>query len=113
MLELCRILPIAMFWRRSHKSRHRIGHIRPLSLLTLSAPLGSSHNHDLFPPRAATTMAKTRSFPFMDPSLWNHFPPRLRSSILPTPFSFVSLALSLTFLLELKCTESASARGTP
>jgi len=72
--------------------------------------LRSSQRHDLFMPPVRTTMAHTRSFTSIGQSLWNHLPPYFRSLILSAPlaFSLSRLNLSLTFFLELKCTESAS-----
>jgi len=49
--------------------------------------------HDLFMPRVRTTMAHTRSFASIGPSLWNHFPPPFRSFVLSATLS-LSLSLS-------------------
>ena len=55
--------------------------------------LRSSQRHDLFMPRVRTTMAYTSSFASIGLSLWNHFPPNVRSFILSAPLSS-SLSLS-------------------
>ena len=58
------------------------------SMLPLSlCPLCSSNRHDHFLPGVRTTMAQTRSFTSIGPSLWNCLPPPLRSSILSLPLS--------------------------
>ena len=80
----------------------------PVSASSLSR-LRSSQRNNPFMPRVRTTLAHTRSFASIGPSLWNHLPSSFRSFILSAPLSAsLSLALSLTFFLELKCTESAS-----
>src|SRR6218665_2052497 len=63
----------------------------PLSLSSLHH-LRSSKQHDLFMLHVRTTIAPTRSFASIGPSLWNHFPPHFCSLILSAPFS---LSLSL------------------
>ena len=48
--------------------------LRPLSVTSLR-PLRSSDRLDLFVPRVRTTMAQSRSFACIGPSLWNGLPP--------------------------------------
>jgi len=73
-------------------------------------PRRSSQRRDLLMPRLRTPMAHTRSFASTGPSIWNRLHPPIRSFILSAPLSASSLflALSRTFFLEMKCTESAS-----
>src|SRR6218665_846375 len=62
-------------------------HIRtPFSASSLSC-LRSPQFHDIFTPCIRTTMARTRSFASIGPSLWNHLPPPFRSFILFAPLS--------------------------
>jgi hypothetical protein len=56
-------------------------------------PLRSSERLDLFVPLVRTTMAQTRSFVSIGPTLWNSLPPRLRST-----FFTVSVATSFSYL---------------
>jgi len=74
--------------------------------------LHSSNRHDLFLPRVRTTMAQTRCFASIGPSLWNCLPPPLLRSFIPSALISsclsLSLVLSLIYFLELKPTESAS-----
>jgi len=50
-----------------------------------------------------TTMAHTRSFASIGPSLWNRLPPLFFVRLFYLlPFPCLSFALSLTFFLELK-----------
>src|SRR6218665_3623969 len=85
----------------------------PISAFSLRR-LISSQRHYLFMPHVRTITAHTRSFASIDLSLLNHLPPHFRSLILSAPLFFsLSLALSLTYFLKLKCTESASVWLTP
>src|SRR6218665_1153000 len=61
-------------------------HLTPISAFSLYH-LRSSQGHDLFLPHVKTTMGHTRSFASIGPSLWNHFPPPIRSFILSAPLS--------------------------
>src|SRR6218665_4021620 len=45
-------------------------------------PLRSLDRHDLFVPRARTSMAQTRAFAIIGPSLWNQLLPSTRSTLL-------------------------------
>src|SRR5688572_27465870 len=54
---------------------------RPISA-TSHRPLRSLDRLDLLVPRARTTMAKSRAFAFIGPSLWNQLPSSTRSLIL-------------------------------
>src|SRR6218665_4020418 len=59
--------------------------------------LRSLDRHDLFVPRARTSMAQTRVFAIIGPSLWNQLLPSTRSTLLtgePSP-SFRSLKTAL------------------
>jgi len=72
----------------------------PLSLLPLSVLSALPNSHGLFMPPVRTTMAHTRFFAYIGPSLLNHLPPPLCQSILSAPLSLslsFSLTLSLTF----------------
>ena len=85
---------------------HKI--LRPISATSLR-PLRSSDRLDLYVPRVRTTMAQSRSFACIGPSLWNGLSPSLRS----IPSSLLSsLPLSLTlkpsFSLGVPRTGSAS-----
>ena len=70
--------------------------LRPLSA-TSKRPLRSSDRLDLFVPRVRTTMAQSRSFVCIGPSLWNRLPPSLRSTILSSSIS-TSFSHLKTFL---------------
>ena len=94
--------------------KYLCNHIRPLISASSLRHLRSSQRHDLFMPHVRTTMAHTRSFASIGPSLWNHLPSPFRSFILSAPLSSsLSLPLRLTFFLELKCTKSDSVWLTP
>src|SRR6218665_1365531 len=45
-------------------------------------PLRSLDRHDLYVPRARTSMAQTRAFAIIGPSLWNQLLPSTRSTLL-------------------------------
>src|SRR6218665_209952 len=51
-------------------------------LLTISLRPLRSLDHDLFVPRARTSMAQTRAFAIIGPSLWNQLLPSPRSPLL-------------------------------
>jgi hypothetical protein len=70
--------------------------LRPLSAMS-KRPLRSSDRLDLFVPRVRTTMAQSRSFACIGPSLWNRLPPSLRSKILSSSIS-TSFSHLKTFL---------------
>ena len=53
----------------------------PSSAVSL-CPLRSLDRHDLFVPRARTSMAQTRAFAIIGPSLWNQLLPCTRSTLL-------------------------------
>ena len=53
----------------------------PSSAISLR-PLRSLDRHDLFVPRARTSMAQTRAFAIIGPSLWNQLLPSTRSTLL-------------------------------
>src|SRR6218665_1611573 len=53
----------------------------PSSAISLR-PLRSLDHHDLFVPRARTSMAQTRAFAIIGPSLWNQLLPSTRSTLL-------------------------------
>src|SRR6218665_429784 len=53
----------------------------PSSVISLR-PLRSLDRHDLFVPRARTSMAQTRAFAIIGPSLWNQLLPSTRSTLL-------------------------------
>src|SRR5688572_13384206 len=83
--------------------------LRPLSA-TSKRPLRSSDRLDLFIPRVRTTMAQSRYFVCIGPSLWNGLPPSLRSIILSSSIS-TSISHLKTFLfLGVPSTGSASER---
>src|SRR6218665_1687003 len=85
-------------------------HLRELIRLPSSAislrPLCSLDRHDLFVPGAMTSMAQTRAFAIIGPSLWNQLLPSTRSTLLTgePSASFRSLKtaslLSGSFALE-------------
>src|SRR6218665_503431 len=79
---------------------------------TSASSLYPSQRHDLFMHRFRTIMAHTRSFAW---SITLELPPSSFSlnCSLCSPFLVFSIALSLTFLLELKCTESTFVWLTP
>jgi len=77
-------------------------HIRPSISASSLRRLRSVHRHDLFMPRVRTTLAHYRSFASISPSLSNHLPPLFARLFSLLPFPRLSLALSLTFFLELK-----------
>src|SRR6218665_2255915 len=62
-------------------------HIRPPISASSLHRLRSSQRHDLFMPCVRTTMAHTRSFAFIVPSLGNNLPPPFSSFILVAPLS--------------------------
>ena len=62
-------------------------HIRPPISASSLRRIRSSQCHDLFMPRVRTTMAHTRSFASISPSLRNPLPPPFRSLILSAPLS--------------------------
>src|SRR6218665_954848 len=53
----------------------------PSSAISLR-PLRSLDRHDLYVPRARTSMAQTRAFAIIGPSLWNQLLPSTRSTLL-------------------------------
>src|SRR6218665_1882127 len=53
----------------------------PSSAISLR-PLRSLERHDLFVPLARTSMAQTRAFAIIGPSLWNQLLPSTRSTLL-------------------------------
>src|SRR6218665_2679528 len=53
----------------------------PSSAISLR-PLRSLDRHDLFVPRARTSMAQTRAFAIVGPSLWNQLLSSRRSTLL-------------------------------
>ena len=61
--------------------------LRPPPSAISKRPLTSSDRLDLFVPRVRTTMAQSRSFVCIGPSLWNRLPPSLRSTILSSSIS--------------------------
>src|SRR6218665_179681 len=88
-------------------------HVRDLIRLPSSAIslrlLRSLDRHDLFVPRAKTSMAQTRAIAIIDPSLWNQLLPSTRSILLigePTSakclFSFSHYCSLLSGSLELE-----------
>src|SRR5688572_14438753 len=56
--------------------------IRPPLSASSHRPLRSLDRSDLFVPRARTTIAQTRSFAIIGPSLWNALPFSLRETFL-------------------------------
>src|SRR6218665_3746090 len=53
----------------------------PSSAISLR-PLRSLDRHDLFVPRARTSMAQTQAFAIIGPSLWNQLLPSTRSTLI-------------------------------
>ena len=53
----------------------------PSSAISLRPP-GSLDRHDLFVPRARTSVAQARAFAITDPALFNQLPPATRSTLL-------------------------------
>src|SRR6218665_2111581 len=86
---------------RSHIGRYWYLYLRDLIRLPSSAislrPLCSLDRHDLFVPRARTSMAQTRAFAIIGPSLWNQLLPSTRSTLLTGELSasFRSLKTAL------------------
>src|SRR6218665_2707176 len=105
-------LKVLTLMYRSHigqASRYLRDHIRlPSSAISLR-PLRSFDRHDLFVPRAKTSMAQTRAFAIIGPSLWNQLLPTTRSTLLTgePSASFRSL-IRLPFSLWVSRTGSAS-----
>src|SRR6218665_470335 len=68
----------------------------PSSAISLR-PVRSLDRHDLFVPRARTSMAQTRAFAIIGPSLWNQLLPSTRSTLLTVEpsASFRSLKTAL------------------
>ena len=62
-------------------------------------PLRSLDRADLFVPRARTTIAQTRSFTIIGPSLWNSLPSTLRGTLLSGLLS-TSLSLLKTYFFS-------------
>ena len=62
-------------------------------------PLRSLDRADLFVPRARTTIAQTRSFTIIGPSLWNSLPSTLRGTLLSGSLS-TSLSLLKTYFFS-------------
>ena len=62
-------------------------------------PLRSMDRRELFVPRTRTTMAMSRSFAVIAPSLWNCLPPSARASLLSSNLS-TSLSLLKTCLFS-------------
>src|SRR5678815_5472438 len=83
--------------------------LRPLST-TSKRPLRSSDRLDLFVPRVRTTMAQSRSFVCIGPSLWNRLPPSLRSTILSSSISTSFSHLETYLFPRVPRTGSASER---
>ena len=74
------------------------GDILPKSATSLR-PLRSMDRRELFVPRTRTTMAMSRSFAVIAPSLWNRLPPSSRASLLSSNLS-TSLSLLKTCLFS-------------
>src|SRR5688572_5451777 len=70
--------------------------LRVLSATSLG-PLRSSDRLDLFVPRVRTTMAQSKSFAWIGPSVWNGLPPSLRSTIQSSGMPSIPLTLKPTF----------------
>src|SRR6218665_1491135 len=62
-------------------------------------PLRCLDRQELFVPQTRTTMAMSRSFSVIGPSLWNHLPPSARASFLSSNLS-TSLSLVKTCLFS-------------
>ena len=71
--------------------------IRLPTSATSLRPLRSMDRRELFVPRTRTTMAMSRSFSVIAPSLWNRLPPSARASLLssnlPTSLSLLKTCL--------------------
>src|SRR6218665_2201596 len=74
--------------------------IRLPTSATSLRPLRSMDRRELFVPRTRTTMALSRSFAVIAPSLWNNLPPTARAALLSSNVS-TSLSLLKTLFLEL------------
>jgi len=61
-------------------------YLRDLTRLSSSAislrPLRSLDRHDLFVPRARTSISQTQAFAIIGPSLWNQLLPSMRSTLI-------------------------------
>src|SRR6218665_887158 len=113
-MKICDEFNIGLYVGFLDRPLYLCDQIRPSISASSLRRLISYQRHGPFMHRVRTTMAHTRSFASIVPSLWNHLPPHFCSLVLSAPlFLSLSLALSLTFFLELKCTESASVWLTP
>src|SRR6218665_2335656 len=79
----------------------------PSSAISLR-PLRSLDRHDLFVPRARTSMAQTRAFAIIGPSLWNQLLPSTRSTLITGEPSASFLLSKLLSSLWVSRTGSAS-----
>ena len=103
-----KVLVLVLKSRLGMAPRYLVDLMRSPHSATSLRPLRSSHRFDLFVPCVRTSMAQSRSFASIGPSLWNALPPSLRSVFLS---SSVSLSLShlKTYLFSQGCrTGSAS-----
>src|SRR6218665_2414866 len=78
-------LKVLTFIYRSHidqTPRYLRDLIRLLSSAISLCPLRSLDDHDIFVPRARTSMAQTRAFAIIGPSLLNQLLPSQRSTLL-------------------------------
>src|SRR6218665_3563745 len=73
--------------------------IRVPTSATSLRPLRSMDRRELYVPRTRTTMAMSRSFALIAPSLWNRLPPSARASLLSSNLS-TSLSLLKTCLFS-------------
>src|SRR6218665_1255387 len=78
-------------------------YLRDAIRLTISVsslrPLRSMDRRELFVPRTRTTMAMSRTFSVIGPSLWNRLPPSARASLLSSNLS-MSISLLKTCLFS-------------
>src|SRR6218665_2576160 len=77
-------------------------------LICLPSPATSIHSlrpldrHDLFVPRARTSMAQTRAFAIIGPSLWNQLLPSTRTPLLTgVPSAYFRSLMTALFSLGL------------
>src|SRR6218665_1295233 len=63
-------------YNHTHRNTHRVKHMHS------SSGIRSLDRHDLFVPRARTSMAQTRTFAIIGPSLWNQLIPSTQSTLL-------------------------------
>src|SRR6218665_1910975 len=81
----------------------------PSSAISLR-PLRSLDRHDFFVQRARTSMAQTRAFAIIGPSLWNQLLPSTRATVLAGKPRLVPLfVLSLRLLSSLWVSRTGSA----